>query len=197
MNSWQRAATVLFNEWYHYRLVLDFGTDSYRGYVNGMLVATTGFVDRGFGLDNFSDADISAFAASPDAVSQGLSASAVFDNFVIRDGLLGDYDIDGDVDTADYTKWRMTFGTAVSPAGNNADGNKNGVVDAARLRHLAKQSGRQPVFRCRLGISIVQFSGSGAIGTAVDSHGRSGPCWPCFGGGRADDPSSGQTQAHR
>ena len=145
-------ATVLFNEWYHYRLVLDFGTDSYRGYVNGMLVATTGFVDRGFGLDNFSDADISAFAASPDAVSQGLSASAVFDNFVIRDGLLGDYDIDGDVDTADYTKWRMTFGTAVSPAGNNADGNKNGVVDA----------GDYVIWRDNLNASLFSGAGSGA-----------------------------------
>ena len=125
------ASTIVpFNTWHHYRIVYDFTLDSYQSYYDGVLKASTGFVDGSFGLNDFSDADIAAFAAGPDSISQGLSASAVFDNFVIRDGLLGDYNLDGAVNATDYTTWRSTFGAAVAPAGNNADGNKNGIVDA-------------------------------------------------------------------
>ncbi|MEX0643153.1 MAG: hypothetical protein WD468_10660 [Pirellulales bacterium] len=125
------GATVPFDTWQHYRMVLDFSNDTYQGYLNGVLrLSSTGFINPGPTVNEFTDGDIAAFAAGGDPISLGLSASAVFDNFVIRDGLLGDYDIDGDVDAADYAKWRTTFGTAVSPAGNDADGNKNGVVDA-------------------------------------------------------------------
>jgi hypothetical protein len=130
----ETGTVVSFNQWHHYRLVLDFAgstPDTYRGYVDGALVASTGFVDRAFGLDNFTDADITTFAAAGDTVSTGLAASAFFDNFVVRDGLLGDYDFDGDVDNADYTRWRTTFGNNVSPSGNVADGNANGKVDGA------------------------------------------------------------------
>jgi hypothetical protein len=42
--------------------------------------------------------------------------------------LLGDYDIDGDVDNADYDVWVANFGSTLLLA---ADGNGNGVVDAA------------------------------------------------------------------
>jgi glucose/arabinose dehydrogenase len=41
----------------------------------------------------------------------------------------GDYDYDGDVDTADYNVWRATVGLVSTTA--SADGNGNGVVDAA------------------------------------------------------------------
>lgn len=44
--------------------------------------------------------------------------------------LPGDYDADGDVDAADYAKWRETFGASVPEPGTAADGNQNGVVDA-------------------------------------------------------------------
>jgi hypothetical protein len=40
----------------------------------------------------------------------------------------GDYDRDGDVDTADYQVWRAAFGSTVNLA---ADGNKNSIVDTA------------------------------------------------------------------
>ena len=142
-----------FNQWNHFRLVLDYNTDTYRGYMNGSLVASTGFVDRGFGLDHFTDADITTFAAAEDPVSQTVSASAWFDNYTVRDGLLGDYDLDGDVDTADYARWRSTFGNIVSPAGNLADGNHNGVVDAADY----------VVWRDNLGASIASGSSLGSI----------------------------------
>ena len=40
----------------------------------------------------------------------------------------GDYDVDGDVDDADYDFWKTNFG-ATTGAGLAADGNGNGVVD--------------------------------------------------------------------
>jgi hypothetical protein len=143
------AAIVNFNQWYHYRLAFDFATDTYRGYLNGALLASTGFVDGSFGLDHFTDADISTFAAAADATSQTVSSSAIFDNFVVRDGLLGDYDNDGDVDSADYTRWRQTFGNSISPAGNLADGSHNGIVDAADYA----------IWRRSLGASLASGSG--------------------------------------
>lgn len=121
-----------FNQWNHFRIVVDFSTDKYSGYFNGALVASSiGFVDGAFGLDHFTDADIAALAAAEDPVSQSLSATAWFDNYTVRDGLPGDYDLNGVVDAADYARWRTTFGNTVSPAGTLADGNGNGKVDAA------------------------------------------------------------------
>jgi hypothetical protein len=43
--------------------------------------------------------------------------------------LPGDYTADGEVDAADYDRWRQTFGT--TGANLAADGNKNGTIDAA------------------------------------------------------------------
>jgi hypothetical protein len=146
---------VAYNEWYHYRILLDFQTDSYRAYVNDNLVATTGFADRGFGLNDFTDADISAIAAGFDEISQGLSASAVIDNFVIRDGLVGDYDIDGNVDVDDRIRWRTVFGSSIAPPGNGADGNRNGVVDAADYVLWRKNVGASLFPGSGLGASVV------------------------------------------
>lgn len=148
----ETGLVVNFDQWYHYRLVLDFASDTYLGYVNGSQVAATGFVDRGFGLNNFTDADIATFAAAADAISQNLSATAVFDNFVVRDGLLGDYNIDGAVTATDRTTWRSSFGNSVSPTGNLADGNGNGLVDAADY----------VIWRDNLGASISSGAGLGA-----------------------------------
>lgn len=126
----ETGLVVNFNQWYHYRIVLDFGSDIYLGYVNGNQVVSTGFVDRGFGLDNFTDANIATFAVGEGNL-QLMSATAVFDNFMIRDGLLGDYNNDGSVNTSDWTTWRSSYGNVITPAGNLADGNRNGLVDAA------------------------------------------------------------------
>lgn len=145
---------VGFGEWNHYRIVLDFANDTYTALVNGTVRATNGFVDRQNGLNEFTDADIATFAAAPDGVSQGLVSSAVYDNFLVRDGLLGDYDIDGDVDNADYGVWRATYGSTVTTPGHNADGNGNGVVDA----------GDYVAWRNNLGATL--FSGV-AVGSAA------------------------------
>lgn len=44
--------------------------------------------------------------------------------------LVGDYDNSGSVTSADYAKWAADFGKLVA-AGNGADGNNDGVIDAA------------------------------------------------------------------
>lgn len=49
--------------------------------------------------------------------------------FAIDRGLVGDYDLDGDIDVGDYDTWAATFGQ--TGADLDADGNDDGVVDAA------------------------------------------------------------------
>ncbi|MGL4512589.1 MAG: hypothetical protein ACRCT8_05815 [Lacipirellulaceae bacterium] len=124
----ETAADVVFGAWNNFELLFDFQTDTYRGFVNGTLVAQTGFVDRAFGLNEFSDADIATFAAGADPASMALTGTAYFDNFVVYDGRVGDYNNDGVVNAADYTVWRDTQGTTGSQL--QADGNANRTVDA-------------------------------------------------------------------
>jgi hypothetical protein len=45
----------------------------------------------------------------------------------------GNYDGDNDVDGADFLKWQRDLGTIVVTPGDGADGNGNGIVDAADL----------------------------------------------------------------
>lgn len=117
--------TASFGQWHSYQIVLDFFTDAYAGYVNGNLVVSTNFEFTG--ADEFTDADIAALAASFDAASQSLTGTAYFDNFLVRDGLPGDYNNNGVVDAADYTVWRDLEGQ--TGYGLAADGDANGVVD--------------------------------------------------------------------
>lgn len=49
-------------------------------------------------------------------------------SFTLSPLIPGDYDYDGDVDTFDYNKWRLTYGSTTDLM---ADGNDDGVVDAA------------------------------------------------------------------
>ena len=142
---------VAFDDWNHFQLVFDFVQDTYMGFVDGVAVMPeTGFVDRGFVLDHFTDADIATFGVAFDQASQALTGSAVFDNFVIRDGLVGDYDGDGVVDDADYDLWQAQFGSTVTP-GHGADGNRDGKVDAADY----------VAWRVNEGLSL--FPGAGAL----------------------------------
>lgn len=118
---------VNYDVWAHYRIELDFENNRYRAIVEGSEVASTPFVDTGFGI--LSDADIVTFRGGDDAASVLLEGTAYFDNFVIRNGLAGDYNDNGVVDAADYTLWRDQLGqTGFS---NSADGDANGIVDQA------------------------------------------------------------------
>ena len=107
------------------------------------------------GLQDFSDADITTQFAAGNALSSAATGTAYFDNLVIRDGLLGDYDLNGIVDSADYTSWKQAFATTVATAGNGADGNGDGKVDAADYT----------VWRDHLGQSLFSGSGSGSLGS--------------------------------
>jgi hypothetical protein len=67
--------------------------------------------------------------------------------------LPGDFDINGEINGADYTFWKSSFG-ARSGAPLHADGNGNGTVDAADY----------VVWRKNLSMTI---GGNGEAGTAV------------------------------
>ncbi len=80
----ESGSFVNFGEWNHFQIDLDYLADEYTVYLNGSPLATQGFVDRGLGLDGFTDADISALAAGGDTVSQAMTGTAYFDNFIVR-----------------------------------------------------------------------------------------------------------------
>lgn len=118
---------VASNVWNHFEIELDFLNDTYSTYLNGSLVDSTGFVDRNFGLDDFTDADIGTFAIAGDVGSVNATGTAWVDNFIVIDGIPGDYDGDDHVGAADYVLWRNSEGnTGVAAA---ADGNGDGVVN--------------------------------------------------------------------
>jgi hypothetical protein len=101
------------------------------------------------------DAGLAAFPVSfgEDAVGN-LYIAYLASNEVYRIAtnqlLLGDFDADGDVDNADYTKFRAGFGSAAeNPA---ADGNGNAVFDAADY----------VAWRKNFGASVLAGAGTGA-----------------------------------
>jgi hypothetical protein len=70
----------------------------------------------------------------------------------------GDYERDGDVDQADYSKWRQNFGSTTML---DADGNLNGVVDAADY----------VIWRNNLGLSLLGTARASASGAALPALG--------------------------
>lgn len=124
-NLVETGAVVTFNAWHSYRLLLDFSLSKYSVFVDGARLATASFVDGGTAL---TDADISALAAGFDAASQQRVGSAYFDNFVVRNGIPGDFDDDGDADAADFAKWKTGFGTTAGGiADSDGDQDSDGV----------------------------------------------------------------------
>jgi hypothetical protein len=117
---------VAADTWAHYRIEFDFGTDTYKSFYNGQLIATTGFVDAYLNIDRLTDIDMVAVPAAGDAAAAMQTGVAYFDNFVVRDGVRGDYNHDGVVDAADYTVWRDTSNQSGFDLA--ADGDADGVV---------------------------------------------------------------------
>lgn len=87
----ETGVTVAFGQWNRFQIKLDYSTHKYTTYVNGALVgAITTFVDDAANpgqLNEFSDADIAALAAAGDSVSMGLTGTAYYDNFTVREGV--------------------------------------------------------------------------------------------------------------
>jgi hypothetical protein len=79
---------VSFGTWNHFSIVLDYVDHDFELYLNGTQIAlpagTDGFVDHANvlgGLDQFTDANISTFAASGDPASLAALGTAYYDNF--------------------------------------------------------------------------------------------------------------------
>jgi MYXO-CTERM domain-containing protein len=129
--------------WNQFELLFDFQTDTYRGFVNGAQVVSQAFVDDALSeLDHFTDADIATFAVGDDPASNARTGTAYFDNFLIFDGRVGDYNNDGVLNAADYTVWRDTLGATGGQLA--ADGNGSRVVDAADYTAWAAAYGTLP-----------------------------------------------------
>ncbi len=125
--------------WRHFRLQLDFVSDTYDVYLNNTRIVTAaGFIDgaRTF----FSDADLVGIAQFGDFASQNTTGFANFDNVVVRDGLPTDFSHNGIVDAADYAVWRDQQGQ--TGWGLAADANGDGVVNAADRAEWVTDFGR-------------------------------------------------------
>ncbi|MCA9241572.1 MAG: hypothetical protein KDA37_15285, partial [Planctomycetales bacterium] len=125
------GAEVTVGTWHKFKLVMDYTHKAYQAFFDGQEVAQEGFVDNW--VNEFTDADLAALAAGGDAGSMNALGTAYFDNFLITESsrLPGDYDVDGDVDKDDYFRWVLTYGESVAFDGLGADGNGDGVVNAA------------------------------------------------------------------
>jgi hypothetical protein len=117
-----------FNTWNNYRLILDFTTHQYSGFVNGIELVTTGFVDNTAAqpLNHFTDADIATFALQSDFASASQTGTAYFDNFRVTDGIVADFNNDGKVNGADLTVWESSLGPSAL-----GDANFDGRTDGA------------------------------------------------------------------
>lgn len=85
----ETGTTVSFGTWHNYMVDLDYITKTYTFAVDGVVLGTQGFVDEinvVGGLNEFTDANISALAAAGDPASQALLGTAYFDNFKVVEG---------------------------------------------------------------------------------------------------------------
>jgi hypothetical protein len=87
----ETGVLVSFGAWNHFQIKLDYSTHQYDVILNGVkLIPSIGFVDQTNipgGLNEFSDADISAIAAAGNAASLALTGTAYYDNFLVREGM--------------------------------------------------------------------------------------------------------------
>ncbi len=126
------GTSIGFGDWHHFQIKLDFGLDQYQMLVDGnvLQVAAGGQLHTAFAFvdgasDKFTDADIAAFSVSADSNSQSQTATAYFDNFLVRDISPADFDIDADVDGTDLSIWEGAYQTTLA-ADSNLDGDSDG-----------------------------------------------------------------------
>ncbi|MCC6493807.1 MAG: hypothetical protein IT424_12395 [Pirellulales bacterium] len=85
----ETGVLVNFGQWNNFMIDLDYANHVASYYVNSTPLGTFGFVDQNNvagGLDEFTDADISALAAAGGA-SESLGGTAYYDNFTVVEGL--------------------------------------------------------------------------------------------------------------
>lgn len=119
------------SQWYNYALVYD--GFQLKSYLNGQLESSgalavqkmaVGRTSLGMRINqvNFFEGVIAKVRFTPSVVDPANFLSA---------RIPGDYDQSGAVDELDYIAWKTTFGSSVAIAGDAADGNGNGIIDAA------------------------------------------------------------------
>jgi hypothetical protein len=75
---------VNFNEWNHFRIILDYAFDRYNIEVNNVPLAMNIGFEGGTGLDQFTDAPLASLAAAGDPGSLAMAGTAFFDNYLVR-----------------------------------------------------------------------------------------------------------------
>ncbi|RIK73818.1 MAG: hypothetical protein DCC67_17405 [Planctomycetota bacterium] len=86
----ETGTVVNFGQWNNFMIDLDFATKTASYYFNSTLLGAFGFVDENNipgGLNEFTDANISALAAAGDPASLALTGKAFYDNFLVSDGV--------------------------------------------------------------------------------------------------------------
>lgn len=122
------SALIEYDEWNHFAIVLNYNSDTYQYYFNGVKLGSTVFVDANSETNELTDVDIAALPGYSDSVSLAATGTAYFDNFAVRQLISsGDFNGDGAVDASDYVVWRNSLGN--TGLGQAADANFDGVVN--------------------------------------------------------------------
>ena len=78
----ETTADVAFGQWNRFVLEMDYGTDTYTAYVNGVAVGSQPFVDDG--VVAFTDAPLAALAAGGSPADLAAAGTAFYDNYTIE-----------------------------------------------------------------------------------------------------------------
>lgn len=170
----ESGQSVAANTWNHFRIQLDFISDTYEAFLNGTRILTNaGFIDGPQTV--YSHANIVALAAFGDFDSQNNTGFANIDNFIVRDGLPSDFNHNGAVDLADYSVWRDQQGQ--TGWGLAADANGDGVVNAADRAEWITDFGRTNGVVTTM--SMADYNANGVVDAADytlwrENNGRTG-----------------------
>ena len=96
-------------------------------------------------------------------VTGTVNATSAF--YVALNGIPGDFQLDGDVDAADLTRWKNGYGLAASATPNNGDADANGSVDGADFLLWQRNLGVTPPVAATQHVSAVPEPG--AIGACL------------------------------
>jgi hypothetical protein len=141
--------------WYNLRLELDYSTDTYSVYLNGVRKATVGFVDSG--IDDFTDADLAALAGAGDAESRAATGTGWFDNFSVKVG----------------PQWAINGGGTWTLAGNWIGGIPNAPGATANFYGSLVTPGNAPATITLDGdktVGTIRFNNTVTNGSNVNSY---------------------------